>query len=99
MKLGSKGRPRYPYSSLQPSPTSSDNFDMALEIRNGITGKVCSRCRTWKALHEYPTDRTHGPTQGGRHCRCRACHRDVSAEKRKAAREGKDAAGLPESRD
>ena len=25
---------------------------------------------TWKALEEFPTDPTHGPSQGGRHWRC-----------------------------
>lgn len=50
---------------------------MALITQNKIVGKVCSRCRTWKSLEDFPKDRTHGPLQGGRHCRCKECHKIV----------------------
>lgn len=49
---------------------------MAIIIKNGIKGKVCSTCRKWKPLDEFPTDPTHGDSQGGRHCRCKECHRN-----------------------
>lgn len=48
---------------------------MAIIIKNGIKGKECSICHIWKPLEEFPTDPTHGPSQGGRHCRCKECHR------------------------
>src|ERR1700676_503056 len=57
-----------------------------LETQNGIRGKVCSTCKQWKALDAFPTDPTHPPTQGGRHCRCKECHRKIAAKKRAAAR-------------
>jgi hypothetical protein len=60
---------------------------MALSMREGIIGKVCSTCRTWKPLGEFPPDRTHGASQGGRHCRCRACHRAKSKAIRSELRE------------
>ena len=48
---------------------------MAIVTKNGVDGKVCSTCRHWKPLDDFPRDQTHGPLQGGRHCRCKACHR------------------------
>lgn len=54
---------------------------MAIETRDGVPGKVCSRCRIWKPLEEFPTDPTHGSSQGGRHCNCRQCHRETAREK------------------
>lgn len=48
---------------------------MAIVIKHGIKGKVCSTCRKWKPLDDFPTDPTHGASQGGRHCRCKECHR------------------------
>lgn len=47
---------------------------MALITRNGIIGKVCSICHVWKPLNEFPKDPSHGPSQGGHHCRCKKCH-------------------------
>jgi hypothetical protein len=47
---------------------------MAIIRRGGRDGKVCSTCRRWKPLENSPTDPSHGPTQGRRHCRCKACH-------------------------
>jgi hypothetical protein len=35
-----------------------------------------------KPLTDFPTDPTHGQTQGGRHCRCRACHRAAYHQKK-----------------
>ena len=52
-------------------------------IKNGIEGKACSTCRKWKALEQFPSDSTHGPSQGGRHCRCRECHRLAAAKRRR----------------
>ena len=48
---------------------------MAVIQRKGVDGKVCSTCRDWKPLAEFPSDRTHRPSQGFKHCRCTACHR------------------------
>ncbi len=56
---------------------------MAIIVKNEIEGKVCSTCRIWKPLVDFPTDPTHGPTQGARHCRCRECHRIKARERRK----------------
>ena len=44
-------------------------------LKNGIEGKVCSTCRVSKPLSEYYRDRSHGPSQGGRHCRCKICYK------------------------
>ena len=44
-----------------------------LKTINGVQGKVCSTCKEWKPLGEFPTDPTHRPSQGGRHCRCKEC--------------------------
>jgi len=57
-----------------------------LKTRDGIAGKVCSTCKAWKPLEQFPTDPTHPPSQGGRHCRCKECHRRKAAAKRSAAR-------------
>src|SRR5581483_1959284 len=57
-----------------------------VEIRNGIQGKVCSTCKQWKLLDAFPTDPTHPLSQGGRHCRCKNCHRKRAAERRSVAR-------------
>ena len=50
---------------------------MAIETRGEIIGKICSKCRKWKPLSDFPKDRTHGESQGGRHCRCKLCHSEV----------------------
>jgi len=50
---------------------------MAIIVKDGISGKVCSHCREWKPLHEFPSDPTHGDLQGGRHCRCYLCHQMI----------------------
>ena len=55
-----------------------------IETRNGTDGKTCSRCRKWKPLINFPPDSSHGSSQGGRHCRCHACHRKVSCARRQA---------------
>jgi len=46
---------------------------MAIINKNGIDGKRCSKCNKWQPLTEFHRDRTHGPLQGGRHCRCKKC--------------------------
>lgn len=65
---------------------------MAVTVRKGIEGKECSDCHEWKPLTEYYTDPTHGLSQGGRHCVCRACHSRKGKERRaviqRAKREG-----------
>ena len=48
---------------------------MAIINKNGIDGKICSTCHRWKPLIDFPTDPTHGLSQGSRHCRCKECHR------------------------
>ena len=62
---------------------------MAVITRDGVEGKGCSNpeCRKWKPLSDFPTDPTHGPTQGGRHCRCKECHREAY-KRRRASRLG-----------
>ena len=55
---------------------------MAVTSRNGIRGKICSACRDWKPLTEFPPDPSKGSSQGGRHCRCRACHREAARKRR-----------------
>src|SRR6266849_3384491 len=57
-----------------------------LQERNGVQGKVCSTCKKWKTLDAFPTDPTHPPSQGGRHCRCKECHRKIAEKKRAASR-------------
>ena len=47
---------------------------MAIIQRNGVDGKKCSTCDIWKSLNEYYRDASKGPTQGGRHCRCKICY-------------------------
>lgn len=47
---------------------------MVIITKNGVEGKRCSTCHIWKPLSEFYTDPTKGSSQGGRHCRCRACH-------------------------
>jgi hypothetical protein len=48
---------------------------MATSVRNGVEGKVCSCCRMWKPLQDFsPGGKSHGRSQGGRHCECRACN-------------------------
>ena len=56
------------------------------ETRNGVKGKVCSGCRKWKPLDDFPTDPTHPPSQGGKHCRCKECHRSAAATRRALSR-------------
>lgn len=49
---------------------------MAIITKNGKEGKICSTCHLWKSLDEFPSDPSHGVLQGGKHCRCRQCHRE-----------------------
>lgn len=55
---------------------------MALETKNGVEGKICSTCDEWKPLADFPKDASHGPLQGGCHCRCKECHKKKRAEKK-----------------
>ena len=55
---------------------------MAIIEKNGVKGKTCPTCRSWKSLDAFPIDPAKGVTQGGRHCRCRACHRLVAKNRR-----------------
>ena len=57
---------------------------MAIIKKNGIDGKACSTCEKWKPLNEFPTDHTKGQSQGGRHCRCRECHRLLAQKRHKS---------------
>jgi hypothetical protein len=63
-----------------------------LESREGVTGKVCSSCHKWKPLDDFPADPTHPASQGGKHCRCKECHRKAAAGRRAVFRKVK--AGL-----
>lgn len=62
-----------------------------VETRNGIRGKVCSTCRTWKPLDDFPTDPIHRASQGGRHCRCKECHKNAASQHRAVTRRIKNA--------
>jgi hypothetical protein len=64
-----------------------------VEIRNGVRGKVCSTCRNWKPLADFPTDPSHPSSQGGRHCRCKECHRNTASKRRAVMRQIKAAVG------
>ena len=55
---------------------------MAVIVKRGVEGKICSTCDAWKPLSDFPAHRTHGPSQGGRHCRCLECHRVAARKKR-----------------
>lgn len=57
---------------------------MAIILKNGIEGKICSTCKKWKILTDFPTDPSHGPSQGGRHCRCKVCHCRKAKERSKS---------------
>jgi hypothetical protein len=60
-----------------------------LKIRDGVEGKICSGCREWKPLDDFPADPTHPPSQGGKHCRCKECHRNAAATRRALSRQVK----------
>ena len=46
-----------------------------LRTRYGVEEKRCSYCRTWKPLTDFsPGGKSHGSSEGGRHCECRACN-------------------------
>jgi hypothetical protein len=62
-----------------------------LETRNRVQGKVCSGCRKWKPLDDFPADATHPPSQGGKHCRCKECHKSAAATRRALSRKVKAA--------
>lgn len=48
---------------------------MAVTNRNGVLGKVCSSCEVWKPLTGFsPGGKSHGSSQGGRHCQCKPCN-------------------------
>jgi hypothetical protein len=66
-------------------PWEQESFSMAIITKNGVRGKICSTCRKWKPLIDFSTDPTKGPSQGGRHCRCRACHREKQRERRRSS--------------
>ena len=55
---------------------------MAIIKKDGIEGKECSCCRTWKPLDDYYDNAGHPPSQGGKHCTCKEC----TAKKGKAKR-------------
>jgi hypothetical protein len=41
-----------------------------LEIRNGVSGKECTTCGTWKTLDDYAIDKTG---LGGKEAKCKKC--------------------------
>jgi len=47
---------------------------MVIVVSNGVESKVCGGCNQWKPLDDFYADRTKGPSQGGKHCRCKSCH-------------------------
>ena len=49
--------------------------------RNGEIEKFCITCKAWKLASEFsPGGKSHGASEAGKHCECRACnakrHRD-----------------------
>jgi hypothetical protein len=57
---------------------------VAIEVRAGTEGKVCSSCCKWKPLTDFYKDSSQLPSQGGRHCRCKPCFK--GGRKAQAAR-------------
>ena len=49
---------------------------MAVDMKDGVEGKRCSKCREWKVLTDFYTDPSHGKSQGGTHCQCKVCQRE-----------------------
>jgi len=48
---------------------------MKLRNRNGVDEKLCSSCKRWKPLTDFsPGGKSHGPSEGGRHCECKPCN-------------------------
>jgi len=46
-----------------------------LRTINGTTQKLCSCCKLWKPLSAFsPGDKSHGASEGGKHCECRSCN-------------------------
>ena len=72
--------------SLWPLVVGKPGSKIVVETRNGVPGKVCSTCGKWKSLDDFPTDPRHPPSQGGRHCRCKECHRIAAAKRRALSR-------------
>ncbi len=54
--------------------------------KDGVDGKVCSSCRRWKPLPDFFVDRSHGASQGGRHCKCKVCYREGRERQRAVKR-------------
>jgi len=46
---------------------------MAIEIRKGIEGKVCSGCGEWKPLNEFYNETAKGASQGQKQNICKEC--------------------------
>jgi len=53
----------------------AQNLARKLRIRNGVVEKLCSACAQWKPLTEFsPGGKSHGASEGGRHCECKVCN-------------------------
>jgi hypothetical protein len=59
-----------------------EDFFLVANDAEDWSGKQCSRCHKWKPLDEFPRDRTLGPSQSERHCRCRQCHKEAVEERK-----------------
>ncbi len=56
------------------SKTESDQYPK-LRVVNGVTEKLCFCCNHWKPLTDFsPGGRSHGSSEGGKHCECRECN-------------------------
>jgi hypothetical protein len=90
LRLTAVGRPHW---ALKRTIRTAINVQHSKEatviaiIRDGaVEKKRCPKCGGLKALSDFSPDRTHGPAQGGRHCRCKLCkaqmHGRATATKR-----------------
>ena len=59
-----------------------------IRARNGVTEKLCSACRVWKALSDFsPGGKSHQRgSEGGVHCECRECNAARHRQRYAAAR-------------
>jgi hypothetical protein len=60
---------------------------MKLRMRNRIQEKLCSTCKTWKALTDFsPGGESHQGSEGGVHCECKPCNAKRHRDRRLAAK-------------
>jgi len=54
-----------------------------IETKDGVDGKVCPHCGSWKPLADFPNDSSHGDSQGKKHCWCKKCMNDAATQRNK----------------